>query len=302
VGDYNPYAAPVAAPTHGGGGPPISGEPQPWSIGAAISGGWEAYKTHWAPLTFGCIVVTLIGAVPGQVAPTLSLAGSVEEDTAAYYAIHAPLSIVGWLVSEFFMAGFTRAAMRTMRANDVSFGDFFAAGSRFFDYVGMSLLKTLALALASFPFVVAVTLAALRVVDPIVAVAAVVFLVPGVIVGLGLTNAPFFVIDQNLGSTASLKASWESTKGQKGHLLVLALAEVGVMILGVVACCIGVFAAVPVMLLARAIVYMRMTGTAPPPAAPPGPYGAPGPLPGSYGHWGAPGGYGGGGYGGGSQP
>lgn len=302
MGDYNPYSAPVAAPTHGGGGPPISGEPQPWSIGAAISGGWEAYKAHWAPLTFGYVVVTLIGGVPGQVAPTLSLAGSVEEGTAAYYAIHAPLSIVGWLVSELFMAGFTRAAVRTMRANDVSFGDFFAAGSRFFDYVGMSILKALAMALASLPFVIAVTLAALGVVDPMVAVAAVVFLVPGAIVGLGLTNAPFFVIDQNLGSTASLKASWESTKGQKGHLLALALAEVGVMILGFAACCIGVFAAVPVMLLARAIVYMKMTGTAPPPAAPPRPYAAPGPLPGSYGQWGAPGGYGGGGYGGGSQP
>ncbi|MBX3259279.1 MAG: hypothetical protein KF782_06275 [Labilithrix sp.] len=303
MSEYNPYAAPNAdAPADPS--VPAQGEPQPWAIGEVISGGWHAYKAHWAPLTFGYLVVTLIGATPGQVAPMAALAGSIEEGTSAYYALHVPLSVVGWLVAEFFMAGFTRAAMRALRTNDASFGDFFAAGGRFPAYVGMSFLKSTATALASIVFGVAAVLVALKAVSPVVLLPALVFVVPGVIVALGLSNAPFYVIDQNLGPVASLRASWASTRGHKGHLFALMLVEVGMMMLGMAACCLGVFAVVPIMLLARAIVYMRLSGTAPAPSAPPGPY-APPPgyggsaspgaaAPGGYGPWGPPGSYGGG--------
>jgi uncharacterized membrane protein len=121
----------------------------------------------------------------------------------------------------------------------------------------------------------------------------VLFIVPGVILALGFANAPFFVIDQNLGPIASLKASWQISEGQKGKLLLLALAEIGVTVLGLLACCLGIFVAVPVMMLARAIIYTKMSGTAPTPEAPPGAYG-PG---GGYGFYGPPGGHGPAGYG-----
>ncbi|MBX3216411.1 MAG: hypothetical protein KF850_30515 [Labilithrix sp.] len=302
MSDYNPYAAPGAEAAESP-SVPVGGEPQPWSVGEVVSGGWHAYKAHWAPLTFGYLVATLIGATPGQVAPMAALAGTLEEGTPAYYALHLPLSVVGWLVAEFLTAGFTRAAMRALRTNDASFGDFFAAGARFVAFVGMSLLRTVATALASLVFVVAVALVAAKVVSPLVVLPAFLFLVPGVIVALGLSIAPFYVIDQNLGAVASLQASWGATRGHKGHLFALMLVEVGVILLGMAACCLGIFAAVPVMLLARAIVYMRLSGTAPIPAAPPGPYApppghggpaSPPPAPGSYGQWGPPGSYGGG--------
>jgi hypothetical protein len=276
VANYNPYAAP-AAEAASGGGVPVRGEPQPWDVGESIKSAWEIYKAHWAPLTFGYLVVALLGGVPGQVAPTLVLTGTLEEGTSTYYAIHVPLSIVGLLVAQFFAAGFTRAALRAVRTNEASFGDFFAAGGRFFPFVAMSFLRTLA-TLAGF----------------------VALIVPGVIVSLGFTNAPYFLMDQKMGPIDSLKASWESSAGQKGNLFVLALAELGLMILGFVACCLGVFVVVPVTMIAQAIVYTKMSGTAPPPAAPPGAYAPPPPgppipwpgygPPGAYGHWGPPGG------------
>lgn len=302
MSDYNPYAAPGAEAAESP-SVPVGGEPQPWSVGEVVSGGWHAYKAHWAPLTFGYLVAMLLGAMPGQVAPMAALAGTLEEGTLAYYALHLPLSVVGWLVAEFLAAGFTRAAMRALRTNDASFGDFFAAGGRFFAFVGMSFLRTVATALASLVFVVALALAVAKVVSPLVVLPALLFVVPGVIVALGLSLAPFYVIDQNLGPVASLQASWAATRGHKGHLFALMLVETGVILLGMAACCLGLFAAVPIMVLARAIVYMRLSGTAPIPAAPPGPYApppghggpaSPGPAPGSYGQWGPPGSYGGG--------
>lgn len=277
---YNPYAAPAAS-TASGTGVPVRGEPQPWDVGEAIKSGWEIYKAHWAPLTFGYFVVALLGGLPGQIAPMLVLAGTLEEGTGTYYAVHVPFSIVGLLVAQFFAAGFTRAALRAVRANDVSFGDFFAAGGRFLPFVAMSFLRTVAMTAGLIALVV-----------------------PGIIISLGFANAPYFLMDQNVGPIASLKASWEVSEGQKGNLFLLALAELGLMIAGVLACCLGLFVVVPVTMIAQAIVYTKMSGTAAPPAAPPGAYAvqpaaapmAPGGYgpPGSYGQWGPPGGYGGG--------
>ena len=257
---HNPYAPPAAEVTAEA-GVPVQGEPQPWEVGEAIRSGWEIYKANWAPLTLGYFVATLVGTIPGQVAPALQLAGVFEEGSFSYYLVHAPLSLVGWLVAEFFAVGFTRAALRATRLGTATFGDFFAGGSRFVAFLVMSFVKTV-----------------------VVFVGLLFLVVPGIIVALGLMNSGFYVVDQNLGPIASLKASWVSAEGQKSNLLVLALAEVGLTLVGLAACCLGVFVAVPAMLVARAIVYTRMSGTAEPPSppaggpgcGPPGGYGPPG--------------------------
>ncbi len=220
--NYNPYAPPNTQAAAGFGAP-VQGTPQPWEVSDVIKSAWETYKTHWAPLTFGIFVVTLIGAVPGQIAPGLVKAGVLENGSGAYWAVYAPLAILGWVVGEFFAAGFTRAALRAVRENNVGFGDFFSAGGRFLSYLGMSFLR-------SFAIVIGLVL----------------FVIPGVILSLGFYNAGFYVVDQNLGPVASLKASWESADGQKGNLFVFALAEFGLMLLGLVACCLGIFVAIPV--------------------------------------------------------
>jgi hypothetical protein len=48
---YNPYAAPQAAP------PPqqestTTGAPQPWGVGEVVSLGWARFKQNWALLVF----------------------------------------------------------------------------------------------------------------------------------------------------------------------------------------------------------------------------------------------------------
>lgn len=279
---YNPYAPP-AAESAVRADVPARGEPQPWDVGEALRSGWAIYSANWAPLTLGYLVVTVLGALPGQLTPALALAGVIDEGSTAYYAVNGSLAMLGWFIATFFTAGFTGAALRATRGEAVSFGDFFAAGGQFIPFAAMTFLKTLAIVLGM-----------------------IVFIVPGIILSLGFANAPFFVIDQKLGPIASLKASWESAEGQKGNLFLLQLAEIGITFLGVLSCCLGLFVAVPLLMVARAIVYTRMSGTAAPPAPPPGGgpgwgsgpgYGPPGgPYGGAaYGSYG--GGHAGGGYG-----
>jgi uncharacterized membrane protein len=151
-----------------------------------------------------------------------------------------------------------------VRTGDASFGDFFSAGRQFPSFLAMSFLRSAAIVLGLALFVA-----------------------PGVILMLGFANAPYFSIDQRLDPIASLKESWASAEGQKGDLFLFVLAEVGLTIAGILACCVGLLVVVPFMQVARAIIYTRMSGTAAPPVA------AGGPAAGGYGVYGPPGTFGG---------
>lgn len=267
---------------------PQRGAPQPWDVGDVVRAGWEIYKTHWAPLTFGIFLTTMIGSIPGQVPSIFVQSGAVQQGSTEYWLIYAPFALVGQIIAEYFGTCMTRASLRAARENNVTFGDFFSAGGSFFSFLGMSIVRGLACVLGLL-----------------------LFIIPGVILSLGFMNAGFYVVDQKMGPVESLKASWESTDGQKGSLFVYTLAELGITILGMLACCFGIFVAIPVCLLARAIIYMRMSGMGPAAGGPPPPmggmvgvpgggYGSPG-FGGPPGYGGGPPGYGpppGGGYGG----
>lgn len=232
---YNPYAPPAhAAPPPGG---PVIGEPEPWEIGDVLRAAWDAYKGQWAPLTFGFFTTTLLAMLPGQIPTVLVAAGQIEESSKAYWALDVPLAFLGWLIGEWFGAGITRASLDAVRTRRVSFGQFFDGGGAGLSYVVTSFLRMLAIGIGTL-----------------------LLIVPGVIVALGSQNAPFYAIDQRRPPIDALRASWESTDGQKGALFVFALAEAGITIAGLLACCLGIFVAAPVMILARAILYMKMSG------------------------------------------
>jgi uncharacterized membrane protein len=85
-------------------------------------------------------------------------------------------------------------------------------------------------------------------------------IVPGVILALGWSLAPFYVVDAGMGPIEAMKASWSATRGQKGEIFVLGIASVGLTLLGVLMCCVGVLATSPILYVAFAIAFIRMSG------------------------------------------
>ena len=64
--NYNPYAAPQAAPPPPGGFGPSAGGPQAWDVGEVLSTAFEAFKNNWAVLVgsffvFGALLLPLGG-------------------------------------------------------------------------------------------------------------------------------------------------------------------------------------------------------------------------------------------------
>src|SRR5262249_36576075 len=124
--------------------------------------------------------------------------------------------------------------------------------------------------------------------------------VPGVILGLGLSLSSYYCIDQKMGPIDAMKASWAATNGQKGKIFLFGLVAFLLIIAGYLACLCGAFVAIPVVMVAFATIYLRLSGTMGSGQAPPygaGGYPAPGFGPPGPGYGAPPGGYGGGGYG-----
>jgi hypothetical protein len=167
------------------------------------------------------------------------------------------------LLSPIFTARYLRMAMTAVRGGTPVVGDLFKGEMR---YGSMLALVFLQMTLTSLGYLF--------------------FIVPGVILAIGLQFSAFFVVDRRLGAVDAMKASWQVTSGRKGQVFVVML------LFGLVAAgCgfipfVGHFIGYAIMFLGLAITYMRLTGEAapvlpapavpyPPPYGPPPPYGQP---------------------------
>jgi uncharacterized membrane protein len=243
--NYNPYVAPQGVAPQGmsGGGPPPPGAAQPWGVGEVIGIGWQAVKTNFATLVFAPLVGMLIAYAP--VGICAGIGGAINDQT-----VTPILFGVGYLLTllagMFIGPGFVRLGLAVARGQQPSFGMIFSGGDRFLAMLGSTLLLLLAIEIGNLLCVV-----------------------PGVILALGLSQTVYLVVDQRLGPIDALKKSWEITKGQKGALFVLQLALSGVAILGEMACGVGLFVALPIILVAHAVVYLRLVGASAPAAMAP---------------------------------
>jgi hypothetical protein len=243
-----------------------AGGSQPWDIGEVLSSAFAAFKPNWVVLVFAPLVMGILAYVPMIACVLPGAIGVFRRNSAPDLALKGVGYILLLIVISFIMPGIMRIMLGVARGRQPAFGEMFGGGDRFIPMLGASVLVGFA------------TLVGLGL-----------FIVPGVIISIGLSLTSYFVVDQGLGPVAAIQASWAATSGHKMKLflfgLVCSLIAVGAEIL----CCLPLLAAIPVIWLAHAIVFLRITGrgAAPPNAygGPPG-YGSPGGGPG----YGSPGG------------
>jgi hypothetical protein len=264
-----------------------SGAQQPWRVGEVLSIGWERFKQNWAVLVFSFVVYVIIAQVLARLAvlplervyPMPTPPPGAEPDEVLREMVSGPFfanvgvtGFVGWVARSFFSTGLIRIWLAAARGQTPSFALLFLGGDRFFAMLGVTLLTGVATTLGFMLLVV-----------------------PGVILTLGLALAQFYVVDAKMGPVPAMTASWQATRGFKGDLFVLGLAGIGLSILGACMCFVGVAATVPIVFVAAAAAYTRMSGLGPAPAAqataPPSPPAGGGAAPLPYGPYGPPPGY-----------
>jgi len=154
-----------------------------------------------------------------------------------YLGIRGGSSLISFPVQAFMMGGMMLLALRVAKGEPYRFGDIFGGAPFFLSVLLTQLLTAIA-----------------------VGIGCVFLIVPGVILGLGLMMTMPAIVDRKLGPIEAMQESWRITTGHKGALFLFLLLALVLMIAGLCACGVGMFVAAPIVQIAMAFIYLRLTG------------------------------------------
>lgn len=205
------------------------------SVGDCVRFGWETFKQRPWFLIGTCFLAMLITSLPGVFQPQPVIAPDGAIVPAPLTAIDAIVGLASIVVSVFVAIGLTTFSLRAHdNIQGAQVSDLWNPGP-FWRFLGAHILTGI---LVSLGFIA--------------------FLVPGVILAVGLAFVPYLVIERGLGPIEAMKESWRITKGHKWPLFLLILALIGISLLGLLALVVGIFVALPIALLAFAHAYRTL--------------------------------------------
>jgi len=217
-----------------------------WEIGSILTAAWERFK-QYAAVVLICVLIaggvnfcfSLAANLMQQLGPILYEAG-LDYDIATAIAMVLQLGVqfVSWLVQTWFNLGMALVMLKAARGMDPSVGDLFGVARFYLP----GLLATVLVGLAT-------------------AAGLCLLIVPGVIIALGTMLYMFCIVDQNLGPIECIKESWRLTDGDKIRLFLWGLVCFGIMLLGLLACCVGMLVAGPVCGIGTALIYDNLLQT-----------------------------------------
>ena len=189
-----------------------------------IKFGWETFKKRpW--FLIGMTVLYFVASFfVGFIGDIISSAAQAADGTFANNAIHG---LIG-----FFLNGFLGLMMLTflLKTHDdiehVQIADAWNL-SAYWSYVGVSILMGLA-------FVGGLLL----------------LIVPGIIFGLMFCFGTYLVVDRRVGPIEAMKESMRITNGHKWELFLLAVASLGLALIGIICLLVGFLVAMPVVVIA----------------------------------------------------
>jgi len=154
-------------------------------------------------------------------------------------------SLLGWILLILLKMGLIRTGLKVLDGGKPEVNDFSSSPLQFLHFLGATILCGL-----------------------MVIAGLIVFIIPGIILAVRFQLYSYLLIERDLRPVAALKQSWAMTKGKTGSLFLFGLAGMGATLLGMLAFFIGLFAAIPVVLVAKAFVYRKLSGDAPEVLAP----------------------------------
>lgn len=268
--EVNPYASPAdyTAPAQPGSAP-VPGPIVHTQIdsGEVLGHAWAIYKDKMLWCIGATVIVGILNWLAGQIA---NYGGAAVGAAAGDEAIAITCMVLGILAGQLFALwlniGMTLFLLKVGRGQELSMGALFQGGPYFLTALVAGILVSVIYVLG---------FAAL--------------IVPGVILALMLSQFLCLIVDRDAGIIESMKLSAQITQGNKLTLFVLWIVSVGLILAGVLACCVGVFFTAPLVSLLWIVAYLAMTGQptadqlyewqadtpfstgtdAPPPAAPP---------------------------------
>ncbi len=239
-GDENPYASPgdfdPAAPRQ----PASQGlEHTILDFGDVFAHQWAIFKIQWPMCLAGWLVVAVINFFVSNILNYGGLFLGVAlggEDLGGVFSMLG--SLFGMLFNVWIFIGQTIFFLKLARGQEASIGDIFTGGPYYMTMLGAGIL-------ASIMYFFGLLL----------------LIVPGIIIGLMLSQFYFLIIDRNAGVMDSLGRSRELMVGNKLTLFSIYMVSglLGILLI-ICTCGVGALAVGPYLSLLPAVIYLRMTG------------------------------------------
>ncbi|MFW5740991.1 MAG: hypothetical protein ACOC1F_11560, partial [Myxococcota bacterium] len=211
-----------------------SGLSQPWGVWDSIAFAWDRIKADPGTILGALIVGSLIANAVSGVGQAIA---SIDPNEQALQIVGGVLRLVNFFVSAFMTGGMTLFAIKVARGDNYEFGDIFKGAPYFLSVVVASILVTLGVLLGTL-----------------------LLIVPGIILGLGWAMTIPLVVDRQMGAIDAIRESWRMMDGHKLAFFLFGLLSLGLVLVGLLACCIGVFFVGPILQVAYAYIYLRISG------------------------------------------
>lgn len=203
-----------------------------FTIEGAVRYGWEAFKANAIVLIGVFVIISAISSIPNIY---VQFAGEKSVTSPLYFI----LTIVVWAVTMLASCGMIRITLDIYNGQEGDFEDLFTTVEPFLSYLLGSLLLGV-----------------------ILTIGFILLIIPGIYLSIRFCMFPFAVVDEGLGPIEALKRSWELTAGQELNLLLLGLVFILIEIAGLIALCVGIFVAMPVIMMGYVYVYRQLQGKA----------------------------------------
>lgn len=205
-----------------------------FSIGEAVKAGWKLFREHTGFFVALLIVAFIINLIPGGIA-TYFKGKAAEEHHQTSLLISFIFSFLGYVISLWISMGFIQVSLNIVDYHASKIGDLFKNFSKIFKYF---------IAQIAYMFIL---------------LAGMILLVfPMFIWGTRYVLFPFFIVDKNAGPFEALKLSAKATMGAKWDMLGFWLVGLIINLAGLLCLFIGLFATIPVLLVAHAFVYRKL--------------------------------------------
>ncbi|MEE3849940.1 hypothetical protein VZC37_06325 [Gordonia sp. LSe1-13] len=199
-----------------------------FSIGEAFSYGWNRYKEN----AVSWIVLILIGIL---VSALISWLNQVSSDGGRILWIGAIFSIISTIVGYIFQGAWARGALDEVSGSKPAIG-------RFFDLNFAAVIITAFLVgLGTF-------------------IGLILLIIPGIVFAFLAYWSLTFVVDRDMDPIEGIKASFSVISKNAGTLFLLALAVIGLNLVGALLCLVGLLVTIPVTTIATTYAYRYFTG------------------------------------------
>ena len=204
------------------------------SITGSFDSSWSKFKQK-ALFFIGLGVLSMLISMIGQSDKLIGMNHGVNMANNQFTVF----SFVGMILSTYLSLGIWKICIKHLREEEIQLNDLLSISFRqFVHYIIASIISFIT-----------------------IFIGILLLIIPGIHIACRLMLVPAFIVDKNEGFDTALKSSWEATKGYSMKIFLWGLLAMLVMLAGLLALFVGIFAALPVISLAMAYIYIQLTDT-----------------------------------------